>query len=215
VFRRQHEQSFFGPGATEEEVAFFYNLNLTAALNTIKDAIGLHALGGVIVNGDLTEFGKQGSDVEDYIDIYDLGVSANVDAGLGNHDYANNVDDCFTNFCASAMVTYFADQVSSLNVIDFDYSVQQTPLVGIPSVRYDYVGSLAYSFEIGDIHFVQLNNCPTYTRWATEGPDRRGRVASFDRSTTVPVPKRTSGKCAPGWRKPRSLSGEEPFSVWG
>jgi hypothetical protein len=130
------EQSFFG-SAPEQEVARFYNSNLVNALNTIKDRIGARAFGGVIVNGDLTEFGKQDADLEDYIDLYDLGVGANVYPGLGNHDYANNVDDCFVNFCASAMVSYLATQVSSLNPLDFDYSVLTTPLPGTPSLRYD------------------------------------------------------------------------------
>ena len=157
------EQSFFGP-ATESEVASFYNTNLTNALNAIKNSIGPRAFGGVIVNGDLTEFGKQDTDLEDYIALYDHGIGANVYPGLGNHDYANNVDDCFANFCASAMVQYFATQVPSLNVNAFDYSVTTTPQVGTPPIRYDYTGSLAYSWDIGDVHFVQLNNYPTYTR---------------------------------------------------
>lgn len=157
------EQMFFG-AATERDVALFYNNNLIGALNTIKDSIGPRAFGGVIVNGDLTEFGRQDTDLEDYIALYDAGIGANVYPGLGNHDYANNVDDCFANICASAMVNYFATQVSSLNAIDFDHTQISTPLSGTPSLRVDHVGSYAYSFEIGDVHFVQLNNYPTYTR---------------------------------------------------
>jgi cytolysin (calcineurin-like family phosphatase) len=157
------EQSFFG-AATEKEVASFYNTNLTNALNAIKDSIGPRAFGGVIVNGDLTEFGKQDTDLEDYIALYDHGIGANVYPGLGNHDYANNVDDCYANLCASAMVQYFATQVPSLNVHAFDYTVTSTPQMGTPSIRNDYAGSLAYSWDIGNVHFVQLNNYPTYTR---------------------------------------------------
>jgi hypothetical protein len=67
---------------------------------------------------------------------------------------------------------YLATQVSSLNPVDFDYSVITTPLPGTPSLRYDYTGSLSYSFDIGDVHFVQLNNYPTYTRtWRTLFPN--------------------------------------------
>jgi cytolysin (calcineurin-like family phosphatase) len=157
------EQSFFG-GASEEEIAFYYNSNLTGAINAIQASIGAAAFGGVIVNGDLTEFGKQGSDLEDYDALYERGVNANVYPGLGNHDYANNVDDCFTNFCASAMVDYLNQQVRSLNVAAFDYAVVETPLIGTPALRRDTIGSLGYSFDIGDIHFAQLNNYPTYTR---------------------------------------------------
>lgn len=165
------EQNFFG-AATEQEVAWFYNSNLTGALNTIKDSIGARAFGGVIVNGDLTEFGRQDADLQDYIDLYDLGVDANVYPGLGNHDYANNVDDCFLNVCASGMVNYFIAQVSSLNAVDFDYGLTTTPLIGTPSLRYDHAGSLGYAFDIGDVHFVQLNNYPTYTRtWHTLFPN--------------------------------------------
>jgi cytolysin (calcineurin-like family phosphatase) len=166
------EQAFFG-AATEQEIALYYNTNLTNALNTIKNSIGPRAFGGVMVNGDLTEFGAQDNDLADYIALYDRGVSTNVYPGLGNHDYANNVDDCFANFCVSAMVNYLATQVSSLNVTAFDYSVTSTPPTDPPPVRYDYVGSLAYSFDIGDVHFVQLNNYPTYTRvWLRTLPNR-------------------------------------------
>jgi cytolysin (calcineurin-like family phosphatase) len=62
------------------------------------------------------------------------------------------------------MVQYLADEVSSLNAGAFDYTVQSTPLAGTPPVRNDTIGSLGYSWDIGDMHFVQLNNYPTYTR---------------------------------------------------
>jgi cytolysin (calcineurin-like family phosphatase) len=164
------EQSFFG-SASEQEVAFYYNSNLTNALNTLRDHIGDRALAGLIVNGDLTEFGRQDHDLEDYIDLYDFGVRANVYPGLGNHDYANNVDDCFANVCATGMVNYFTKQVASLNPRGFDYTLVETPQSGSPPVRFDYIGSLAYSWDVGDVHFVQLNNYPTYTRlWETALP---------------------------------------------
>ncbi len=156
------ERSFF-PGASEETIARTYNLNVVNAINMVKANRGNGAFGGVIVNGDLTEFGKQDVDLDDYITIYEHGVNSNVYLGLGNHDYANNVNDCYENQCASNMVWYLNEQVQTLNPLAFDYG-ESGVYYNFPSLRKDHSGSLGYSWDIGNVHFVQLNNYPTYTR---------------------------------------------------
>lgn len=155
------EKSVFA-GMSDEDLGRMYNRNLTAAINQVGGVIGEGALGGAIINGDLTEFGDQGPDLGDYINIYEHGLKMNVYAGLGNHDYANNVNDCGNNTCASSMIDYLANQVPSLNPLSFDYT-ESGVYYHFPSNVKHHDGSLGYSWEIGNVHFVQLNNFPTYT----------------------------------------------------
>ena len=63
----------------------------------------------MIVNGDLTAFGR-GHELEWYKEIYGK-LIPRVYPGLGNHDYANNVDECAQNQCANRMVLYLRDEV--------------------------------------------------------------------------------------------------------
>lgn len=150
-------------GWSDEDLARYYNTNVVNGINQVKNQLGEYRFGGVVVNGDLTEFGKQDVDLGDYVNIYEHGVQANVYLGLGNHDYANNVNDCYENQCATGMVWYFKDQVWTLNATRFDYS-ESGVYYEFPSNRKNHTGSLGYSWDIGNVHFVQLNNFPTYTR---------------------------------------------------
>lgn len=126
---------------------------------------------GVIMNGDLTAFWHPWQ-VDMYRQHYD---PAHADAdpdvlqqpyfpGLGNHDYANNVDDCWgsdpidwarygANSCAAQAVRYMRGAVGCGTVSNFDASVIDS---------FD-VSSMAYSWDLGGWHFVQLHNYATYT----------------------------------------------------
>lgn len=134
---------------------------------------------GVIVNGDLTAFGHNWQ-LPGFETYFRNRIKAPVFIGLGNHDYANNVNDCFSNHCARRMVDYLAQSVNAMSVskllshwtraetpqdyliTGFDYAVAESR----KESAYEYIkkhrGSLAYSFEIGNVHFVQLNNYPSY-----------------------------------------------------
>jgi cytolysin (calcineurin-like family phosphatase) len=158
----QRERSFFA-GASDDQIGRIYNVNLVNAINATQDALGAYRFGGVIINGDLTEFGDQDVDLGNYIDIYEHSLDMNVYPGLGNHDYQNNVDDCWQNTCASSMIWYLRDQVATLNPVAFDYA-ESGVHYSFPSLRKDHSGSLAYSFDIGSVHFAQLNNHPLYAR---------------------------------------------------
>jgi len=157
----QEKQTF--PGWSDDDLARYYNTNLVNGINQVKNHLGEHRFGGTVVNGDLTEFGNQDVDLGDYINIWEHGVQSNVYLGLGNHDYANNVNDCYENGCASSMVWYFKEQVWTLNASSFDYS-ESGVYYEFPSNRKNHSGSLGYSWDIGNVHFVQLNNYPTYAR---------------------------------------------------
>jgi len=118
-----------------------------------------------IINGDLTEFGREKTK-ESYDNIYGK-LSFPRYIGLGNHDYVNNLGDCHddgwnwgisANSCARYMVEYMVDKLSdykkALSSQNFSADYDGTNLVN---------GSMAYSWDHGGFHFVQLQNYPTYT----------------------------------------------------
>ncbi len=148
---------------------------------------------GIVVNGDVTAFGWAG-EWSEIKRIYREGVLADypVYTGLGNHDYANNVDDCgwyavsplaqadrARNHCAYRSVWHLKTVVSKLeeggHEIDFDAELDNNPTNATPWRNVS--GSLAYSWDIGRVHFVQLHNYPAYETRFTYG--YRGGVHSF------------------------------------
>ncbi len=115
----------------------------------------------MIANGDLTAFGHDWQ-LDEYRSLLAENLQLPAFLGLGNHDYSNNVDDCFENNCASRMVDYMWDLVRKMDPVDYDF--KETTYYEFPSLRAKFEGSLAYSFNIGNVHFVQLHNYPTYER---------------------------------------------------
>lgn len=108
----------------------------------------------LMINGDMSAFGHgwQRSYINSMLNKY---FNKEYLYGLGNHDYQNNVDDCFSNNCAAGSIVEF--QEHHAGVVDrFDLKITG----GIFNRLYS--GSLAYSKNIGEVHLVQLNNEPTY-----------------------------------------------------
>nr|WP_075518752.1 hypothetical protein [Moritella viscosa]SHN99118.1 Alr1329 protein [Moritella viscosa] len=92
--------------------------------------------------------------------------------GLGNHDYQNYIDDKWCdgwyievggyrawaqNLCAARLVEWFVGRVKTIPASKNDIKVSGHR-------GKDISGSLAYSFDKYDWHFVQLNNKPGYTK---------------------------------------------------
>lgn len=84
--------------------------------------------------------------------------------GLGNHDYANNLNDCWgtevadwfaypSNGCA-VQATRWMKSMVSCGIMP---GVPHTKIVNFDA------GSLSYSWDYRGYHFVQLHNYPTYT----------------------------------------------------
>ncbi|MGF6088754.1 metallophosphoesterase [Pseudomonas sp. 18173] len=109
----------------------------------------------LMINGDMTAFGHgwQRFYISSALKRY---FGDDYLYGLGNHDYENNVDDCFTNNCAAGSIVEFKEHHLG-KVDDMDLNITGWALSGL------YSGSLAYSKNIGEVHMVQLNNEPTYT----------------------------------------------------
>lgn len=129
------------------------NKNLVSALNTITTTDDI-SFG--IINGDMTEFGRRDS-WRAVFDGYNK-LKFPYYFGLGNHDYQNNVGDCFElnwlsyDGCAlnsaTAMLDQFERYNTELQYFTFDFNYGK--------------GSLAYSWDYNGVHFVQLQNHPNY-----------------------------------------------------
>jgi len=127
-----------------------------------RDSNDQFKVSGILINGDLTAFGHDWQ-LEKYKDqIATIDPSLFLYPALGNHDYQNNVDDTFNNNAASRMVDYMYSWLK-LNTARLNYDFQERSYYQFPELRTDYTGSLAYSFNIGKVHIVQLQNFPSYT----------------------------------------------------
>lgn len=113
----------------------------------------------VIINGDLTAFGHRDewNAFNSLLKNFDTkGVSLPYHYGLGNHDIANNLDDCHENNCTIRSFMNYYDHVSnSQNIRSFD--AVKSGGYEFPSVRVKLFGSLAYSADYGDVLLIQMN----------------------------------------------------------
>ncbi len=142
----------------------------------VANAIESHAAAFYIINGDLTEFGRPKT-YQDYADIY-KNIVYPVYEGLGNHDYYNNVRDCtipISNLskdaCAISAVKRMLREIDkySSSLPEFNKHVASRRLVRFETAHDIVTGSLSYSWDYGDIHYVQLQNYPTYTAHLSDG----------------------------------------------
>lgn len=139
------------------------NRDHARSMQAIAAQVGPSNLKGVIINGDLTEFGHS-HELAKFREIYE-GLGLKLYLGLGNHDYANNLDPvtgCADKHCSNRMATYMNDYVKGLRPVSYDFRESDVHYQ-FPTLRKVYEGSLAYSWDIGNVHFVQLHNYPTYT----------------------------------------------------
>ncbi|XAO72136.1 MAG: hypothetical protein AAYR33_04360 [Acetobacteraceae bacterium] len=127
--------------------------------NSTLDAIKEHSnVRFMINNGDLTEYGRT-TQYDDYARIFH---STNIPLleGLGNHDYANNVHDCYefldwglsSDGCALNMVTREYDHIQNMrNNIDkipgaaFSSDVSRSIHTELLTESDDFSGSFSYS----------------------------------------------------------------------
>ncbi|QEE09669.1 metallophosphatase [Bartonella kosoyi] len=137
----------------------------------VANVIKAHKAAFHIVNGDLTEFGQQ-KNYDDYKNLY-KNLGSPVYEGLGNHDYANNVGNCtipevfnfYKDACAiSAVLRMVAEIKKYQNQLShFNADVVESLLPVARGNIHKIKGSLSYSWDYGDVHYVQLHNYPSYT----------------------------------------------------
>ena len=143
-----------------------FNLEMVQAVNGLQvtQSQTTSPLAFTVMNGDLTAFFHP-DQLSEFRAFYDEGfayaspnvLKTPVYLGLGNHDYANNVGDCSAssldkNRCAKNAVNLIRGSV-------FAGYTRNMPASNIES--YD-AGSLAYSWNHGPYHFVQLHHGPSY-----------------------------------------------------
>ena len=145
------------------------NASVVQAINWLDSR--LPDFRGSIINGDLTAFGHDWQ--WEYIQFQYGLLDSPMFLGLGNHDYEINVNDCYSrdtwDGCAIDSIENLLANVTrnglrnELDSLDLDWTVDGS----------DHRGSLAYSWEMGEFHFVQLHNHPGYAveRVLEEYPD--------------------------------------------
>lgn len=119
---------------------------------------------GVIINGDLVNTPNEDIQVDDYNRIYRDETSLNIYPGLGNHDYQNYTSDVSK---SQRMVNEMIEVVESVPNSNFDRNYE-TMSLDDGSWQHSK-GSLSYSWDIGNFHFVQLHNYPGYEVTLPEG----------------------------------------------
>ena len=139
----------------------------------------------LIMNGDLTEYGRW-VQWDAYNDIYGS-IGVQIYNGLGNHEYANNASGCgamaediaqYTALCAAfgggwadpvwgqapcSVINNMAQEGSSWCANDVRRRMEYWLQSNSHLIKSYDPGSVAYSFEMRGVHFIQLNNYPTYS----------------------------------------------------
>ncbi|WP_240532114.1 hypothetical protein [Bartonella birtlesii] len=122
------------------------------------------------------EFGRPQT-YQDYADVYKSMVYP-VYEGLGNHNYYNNLHDCMIptsnlskDACAVNAVQRMLKEMNkySSSLPAFNQHVISRQLLHSEIAHHFITGSLSYSWDYGDIHYVQLHNYPTYTAHLSDG----------------------------------------------
>lgn len=111
----------------------------------------------LMINGDMTAFGH-GWQRSTLYPLLEQHTHGNYLFGLGNHDYVNNLNDCFANLCAyesaMALINRLRPQVDDMDLDIFRSS--------LPFVDSHGTGSLAYARLVGNYCLIQLNNEPSH-----------------------------------------------------
>lgn len=108
----------------------------------------------VMINGDMTAYGHGWQ--RDYLyRTLDALLDGDYYFGLGNHDYQNNIGNCFNNGCARDSLFDLHGRMQA-KVDSMALYIEKT------GWNETWVGSLAYSKRFGDVQLIQLNNAPTY-----------------------------------------------------
>lgn len=181
----------------DEIMPYISRMQITGQFQYIKSLAATFAkqsrpLSGVIINGDLTEYGHPDQKLmmtgrHDQSDLLSVLVPAGgpllnllptpIYPALGNHDYQNNLPNpdpdkggTFLNRGPTTMVDYIRSWAKSNKsaLLSFDGGPEFLSSAYDTGFGGSFSGSLAYSFNIGRVHFVILHNHPAYmASWDT------------------------------------------------
>jgi len=128
--------------------------SITQTYNSINDFNNKTKVAGVVINGDVTAYGhtNEWNWMSDRLNS----LQPPIFLSLGNHDYENNVNDCQDNECVRNSLDNL-EKYASKYASSFDRAYDKVVWWK------DYIGSFAWSRDIGSVHYVFLNNEPTYS----------------------------------------------------
>jgi len=161
----------------------------------VEDLASTYPVKGVLINGDVTAYGHDWQHAKmmellkiPKVQIYPI---------LGNHDYGNNVwlskdgqivKDIFGNpvrgsadhHAPSRMVDWMSSWIrDAASHRRFDGGRLIVEAYDLTDSLSDFSGSLAYSFIIGNVRFIQLQNYPSYTaQWTRLFPYHSYKITS-------------------------------------
>src|SRR5450830_843559 len=141
----------------------------------------INKVGGIefgIVNGDITEFGRNNS-WNNFASTYNR-LYFPYYIGLGNHDYQNNVDNCTEGIVFPSADSCAFNSLNRMNNALHNYSstLAQFSTDWITTSPSHWTGSMSYSWDYKDVHFVQLQNFPSYHVALTAWTERYAWVSS-------------------------------------
>ncbi|MEQ8393148.1 MAG: hypothetical protein RIB30_19355 [Thalassospira sp.] len=166
------------PVNTRNAVSLASNHLQVMAINDFASQVGSNYV-GTIINGDLTEFGRNDGDYNQLLEFRNYYNESNLPKGefwpgLGNHDYENNVNDSHENNAALRMVQYL--MVDTIKRLSSKHGIVASDVTSRnENGAFVVEGSLSYSWDIGkDYRFIQSNNYPDYkvsfNGWHWENP---------------------------------------------
>jgi len=122
-----------------------------------------------IANGDITEYGRPRSWRATLSTLASINLPFYL--GLGNHDYANSIGDCWDIGTGGGADGCAANSVNNMEYFIMKYSETLLNFSSdwVDEGLYNGTGSLAYSWDYKGVHFVQLQNYPTYTATIGDG----------------------------------------------
>uniref|UniRef100_A0A7E4W4K2 Metallophos domain-containing protein n=1 Tax=Panagrellus redivivus TaxID=6233 RepID=A0A7E4W4K2_PANRE len=115
----------------------------------------------LIMNGDLTNFGHARELIKFKEEWMTLPMY--LLAGLGNHDYENNVDDCIANQCANNMLYWFVRKYAPSVGLALDYTSDERFFKTTYKGSFAYAKTLCTENQETCVRVIQLNNRPDYT----------------------------------------------------
>ncbi|QWH64335.1 hypothetical protein EXW39_30370 (plasmid) [Bacillus mycoides] len=138
---------------SEELIREQYN-NINDYMNSLSSGVN----SAVLINGDMTAFGhgNEWSKIKELLRI----LNRPYYYGLGNHDIQNNQNDCFQDGCFRNSINELMQHLSTRQIPQNrkDIKDYKSSSMTLPDKTN---GSFAYTFEFGNIHFIQLQHNPT------------------------------------------------------
>ncbi|MGE6619909.1 metallophosphoesterase [Bacillus mycoides] len=117
--------------------------------------------GAVLINGDITAYGHNDLQHPQWTKakVFMNSLNRPYYFGLGNHDLDN---DCYNQGCFKNSLNFLIKHVEERRISSNRFDYTKTFLGAFQGYKYE--GSFAYSFDIGNICFIQLQHTDTFLK---------------------------------------------------